>query len=48
MPKDLRDAHKALDKAIDKAYRKEGFANELERIGFLFDKYEELVNPLFG
>jgi N-6 DNA Methylase len=48
MPKVLHDAHKLLDKAVDKAYRKENFSNELERIGFLFDRYEEIVNPMFG
>lgn len=48
MPKGLHDAHRALDKAVDKAYRGEAFRNELERIGFLFDRYEEVVNPLFG
>jgi len=48
MPKGLHDAHKALDKAVDKAYRAEAFKSELERIGFLFDRYEEVVNPLFS
>lgn len=46
MPVDLRKAHNALDKAVDKAYRKKPFESELERIQFLFERYQELTEPL--
>lgn len=43
MPPDLRKAHKALDKAVEQAYRKEKFADDMERLGYLFGRYRELV-----
>ena len=46
MPKDLRKAHNDLDKAVDKAYRKNPFQNERERIKFLFQKYEQMTNNI--
>lgn len=46
MPVDLRKAHNELDKAVDKAYRPKAFANELERIQFLFERYQQLTAPL--
>ena len=46
MPVDLRKAHNELDKAVDKAYRSKPFATELERIQFLFDRYQKLTEPL--
>lgn len=46
MPADLRKAHAALDKAVDKLYRKEGFATEAERVEHLLHMYEEMTAPL--
>ena len=46
MPVDLRKAHNELDKAVDKAYRSKPFATELERIQFLFERYQKLTEPL--
>ncbi|MBU0655044.1 MAG: class I SAM-dependent DNA methyltransferase [Gammaproteobacteria bacterium] len=44
MPPDLRKAHNALDKAVEQAYRKERFADDMERLGYLFARYRELVS----
>jgi hypothetical protein len=46
MPPDLRRAHTALDKAVDRLYRKDGFASERERVEHLFMLYEKLVAPI--
>lgn len=46
MPPDLRRAHTALDRAVDRLYRKEGFASERERVEHLFMLYERLQAPL--
>ncbi|MCF8464049.1 MAG: class I SAM-dependent DNA methyltransferase [Flavobacteriales bacterium] len=46
MPPDLVKAHQALDKAVDKCYRSKPFANETERIEFLFELYGEYTAPL--
>lgn len=43
MPKDLIEAHKVLDKAVDACYGKMTFTNDAKRIAFLFELYEELV-----
>jgi len=42
----LLKAHQALDRAVDKAYRKEAFTNERERVEYLFGLYEKLTSPL--
>ena len=42
----LVQAHRALDRAVDKAYRGRKFDSESERVAFLFDRYEALSNPL--
>jgi hypothetical protein len=42
----LLKAHRALDRAVDRAYRKEPFANERERVEYLFGLYETLTSPL--
>jgi len=44
MPPNLVKAHYRLDKAVDAAYGKKGFASEAERVAFLFKKYQELIN----
>ncbi len=44
MPADLRKAHQALDRAVDAAYGKTNFKNEVERVAFLFELYERLTS----
>ena len=46
MPPDLRKAHQALDRAVDKLYRRTGFASERERVEHLFMLYEKISAPL--
>ena len=46
MPPTLQKAHQALDKAVDRAYRKTSFNNEAERVSFLFDLYQQYTAPL--
>lgn len=47
MPPDLHRTHVRLDRAVDRAYRSQPFDNEAQRVAFLFDRYEALVNALF-
>ena len=42
MPPNLRKAHQALDRAVDRLYRKSGFKSERERIEHLFALYEKM------
>lgn len=46
MPGDLLRAHRALDLAVDKLYRKAPFASERERVEHLFALYESAMVPL--
>ncbi len=46
MPPNLRRAHRALDRAVDRLYRRSGFASERERVEHLFKLYENLRAPL--
>ena len=46
MPPNLRKAHSALDRAVDRLYRKSGFGSEKERIAHLFERYELMIAPL--
>lgn len=46
MPVHLRKAHQALDRAVDRLYRRSGFQSESERIAHLFMLYEGIRNPL--
>ena len=46
MPPNLRRAHQALDRAVDRLYRKSGFASERERVEHLFMLYEKMRSPL--
>lgn len=46
MPKELLDAHRANDEAVDACYGKRRFKNELERLEFLFDLYRQYTEPL--
>jgi hypothetical protein len=48
MPPDLRKAHRALDEAVDRLYRKEPFASDRERVEHLFGLYEKLTAPMFA
>ncbi len=46
MPPNLRRAHQALDRAVDRLYRRSGFASERERVEHLFMLYEKMRAPL--
>jgi len=46
MPKQLLEAHRALDAAVDLCYRPASFKAELERLKFLFDLYRHYAEPL--
>ena len=42
MPPNLRRAHQTLDRAVDRLYRRTGFASERERVEHLFALYEKM------
>ncbi len=46
MPPDLRRAHRALDRAVDRLYRSKKFVSERERVEHLFKRYEQMRMPL--
>lgn len=46
MPKELLDAHRKLDRAVERCYRPEPFASDAARVEFLFALYERLTAPL--
>lgn len=46
MPPKLVKAHQELDKAVDLCYRPQAFTNEMARIEFLFELYNEYTMPL--
>ena len=46
MPSMLAKAHVALDRAVERCYRKEPFSNNRARVEFLFTFFENLVTPL--
>ncbi len=46
MPPNLRKAHQALDRAVDRLYRSGGFDSERERVEHLLGLYEKLIAPL--
>jgi hypothetical protein len=46
MPAALVKAHKTLDVAVDKCYRKVAFKSELERVEYLFELYEHYCSGL--
>lgn len=48
MPPDLRRAHLANDRAVDKLYRKGGFTSERERVEYLFMLYEQMVDGMLA
>ena len=46
MPPNLRRAHQALDRAVDRLYRGTGFSSERERVEHLLALYEKIHTPL--
>jgi hypothetical protein len=46
MPANLRRAHAALDKAVDRLYRSKAFGSDRERVEHLLGMYERMVAPL--
>jgi hypothetical protein len=48
MPSDLRKAHRDLDEAVDRLYRKEPFTSDRERVEHLFALYEKLCAPILA
>ena len=46
MPPNLRRAHRNLDRAVDRLYRRGGFNSEQERVQHLFMRYEHMQAPL--
>ena len=46
MPPNLRRAHNALDRAVDRLYRRQRFTSERERVEHLFMLYEKMCTPL--
>jgi hypothetical protein len=48
MPPDLRKAHRALDEAVDRLYRKEPFQSDRERVEHLFKLYEHMTAPMLA
>ncbi len=48
MPPVLSRAHADLDRAVDRAYRPQPFTTELNRVSFLFERYERLTAGLFA
>lgn len=43
MPEPLREAHKTLDRAVEKLYRDKPFRDATERLEHLFARYEKLI-----
>lgn len=48
MPLGLRKAHTELDRAVERLYRRKPFDSDRERIEFLFERYEQYVQPLLN
>lgn len=46
MPAPLLQAHRALDRAVDRCYRPEPFESDRHRVEYLFNLYEKLTAPL--
>jgi type I restriction-modification system DNA methylase subunit len=46
MPAELRSAHRALDRAVDRLYRKAAFLSDRERVEHLFGMLAQLTAPL--
>ena len=46
MPVELRKAHRALDSAVDRLYRRSPFSSDRERVEYLLGLYERIMVPL--
>jgi restriction-modification enzyme MmeI-like protein len=46
MPPELTKAHENHDRNVDAAYGKRRFASEVERLAFLFERYQTIAAPL--
>ena len=46
MPSDLHSAHRELDRAVDRLYRRRRFASDRERAEHLLGMYEAMIAPL--
>ncbi|MFA6972119.1 MAG: DNA methyltransferase [Gallionella sp.] len=46
MPPALVKAHQVLDRVVDASYRKAAFANDAQRVEFLFERYQQLISLL--
>ena len=46
MPVNLRKAHQALDRAVDRLYRRSPFPSDRERVEHLLVLYEKMITPL--
>ncbi len=46
MPPNLRRAHRDLDSAVDRLYRRSGFSSDRERVEHLLGLYEKMMVPL--
>jgi hypothetical protein len=46
MPGVLLKAHQALDRAVDRCYRKDSFLSDRHRVEYLFALYEKITTPL--
>ena len=46
MPPNLRKARQAVDRAVDRLYRKSGFDSDRERVEYLLGLYEKMAMPL--
>jgi glutamyl/glutaminyl-tRNA synthetase len=45
MPPKLAKAHRTLDKAVERAFRRIAFGNDAERLSYLLERYATLVEP---
>ncbi len=48
MPLPLGKAHAALDRAVDRCYRRQPFVSDRQRVEFLFSLYEAITAPLIA
>ena len=46
MPRPLARAHTALDRIVERLYRRQKFDSDRRRVEFLFDRYQQLTAPL--
>ncbi len=44
MPPDLTRARGALDRAVDRLYRRKPFASDNDRLELLFERYQKLAD----